>query len=113
MTLVPTVYVAATNTPMLDGDVFARVRQVVAVPNPNPTGLSVYIQGRARKLRLQIFGVSLRLLVDETLGPQGPGWVSVALPPEILGSASNGTYYVRAWTEDLHQAVIARFVLVR
>lgn len=68
--------------------------KVQAWPQPDPVLIRVELNRRAASLRLRIYSKAYVLLAESLSGPAGPGWVSLALPPEY-GGFGPGLYYFR------------------
>ena len=91
--------VTAVNTAAAQQGGINRIRQSMAVPNPNPQFLSVDLEGAVDEIQIEIFAKSMMKLGQiVSQGRVGPGWVNVPLQsyPDQL---SNGLYYFRvsAW----------------
>ena len=94
-----------------DGEVL-RIRDCVALPAPNARELAVQLEGRADALELRLYTADLALLAISNSGPDGPGWLRVALPP-AWKEAPNGTYfYVLRARRGVAQAPAHKGVLV-
>jgi hypothetical protein len=72
-----------------------RILQAMPVPNPNPTGLAVQLDGPADGVAVKIYSKALtrvlNLKVDRRLSA---GWSTVALPVGWSSGMARGLYYV-------------------
>ncbi len=55
-------------------------------------GVMVELTQEVDSVRVRVYSAAYHLVGTYVSAPMGPGWVKVALPPQ-LGSAANGVYY--------------------
>jgi hypothetical protein len=82
-------------------------------PNPNPNGIAVLIRGRSRQIDLRIYSRAMRLLAQSSTQNVGTGWHVLALDPQFLSEASNGTYYYFLTNPEFERnpSAIGKFVI--
>lgn len=87
--------------------------KTVAWPDPNPHQIAVDLSGACSSLTLQIYTESRFLAAEVTTQSVGPGWVSIALPPKILGDAASGAYFYCVSVQNVRSKAIGCFALIR
>lgn len=88
--------------------------EVVAWPNPNPTRLSLRVEGKVSGLKLKVYSVSWQMLQATELGTVGPGWDRVDLPRDLLAHCANGIYFFRlVGAEKSGASSVGKFLILR
>ena len=65
------------------------------MPNPNPTGLEINLDGRADSFEVRIYSAAYAMVCTLQVAGGGPGWVHVGLPADWSRRLPRGTYYFR------------------
>jgi hypothetical protein len=77
----------------LDATLPLKILSSAPLPNPNPTGFDVEIQGRCEEATLSLYSPGMRLLAKSKAGALGPGWVTIPMPAGFTAGAASGLYY--------------------